>query len=323
MKILVTGSEGSLMQHVIPELLAKGHQVIGVDSFYRYGRVDRERDYHFIEGDLYEKKFVDEITAGVDYIIQAAAIIYGVKGFHAYPADILSKDVTLHQNILWSALENGVKKVVYISSSMVFERCVTVPSKEEDVDDMQVPFTDYGLSKLVGERLSRAFHRQYGLAYCIWRPFNIITPFERAEQEIGFSHVFADFIERLIVMKENPLTIIGDGEQVRCFTWIGDVAAAIAEYSFDPLTDQEIFNLGNPVPITMKDLARKIFIKAQHKGLIDSDQTLAFKSIPAYADDVRVRIPAIEKAQRVLGWTPALSLDEALDLCIDEAAGYL
>ncbi len=323
MNILVTGSEGSLMQHVIPGLLKAGHEVTGVDSFYRYGKIDRERQYRFVEGDLYDRRFVDSLTGNMDYVIQAAAIIYGVRGFHAYPADILSKDVTLHQNVLWSALEAGVKKVAYISSSMVFERCVSVPSAEEDVEDMPVPLTDYGLSKLVGERLCRAFDRQYGLNYCIWRPFNIITPFERAEKEIGFSHVFADFIERLIVRQENPLTIIGDGEQVRCFTWIDDVAEAIAAYSFDNRTDRQTFNLGNPVPVTMAELARKIYDRGREKNLIKNPEALTFKYLPAYDDDVRVRIPAIEKAKNLLGWEPCLCLDRALDICIDEAAGFL
>ena len=224
MKILVTGSEGSLMQFVIPVLQERGHEVIGVDNFIRYGEIERERNYEFVRGDLTNKDFVDELVSGVDGVIQAAALIYGVGGFHKYPADILSKDVVLHQNILWSMVKHNVKKIAYISSSMVYERCNNHPSKEEDAFESLVPSTDYGLSKLVGEKMCRAFAKQYGIEYVVWRPFNIITPYEVAENEQGMSHVFADFIKNLIVEKKNPLPIFGDGEQIRCFTWIGDIA---------------------------------------------------------------------------------------------------
>ncbi len=321
MKILIAGSEGSLMQAVIPILIKEGHSIVGVDNFSRYGKIERHRNYNFIQGDLTDAEFVNSITKGVDLIIQGAAIIYGVKGFHEYPADILGKDVSLHQNVLKAALKNNVKKVVYISSSMVYERATMTPSSEIDVEDMQVPFTDYGLSKLVGERLSRAYHKQYGLKYTIWRPFNIITPYEKAEKEIGFSHVFADFIERIVVKKENPLRIIGDGEQIRCFTWIHDVANAIAMHSINAASDLKIYNIGNPKPIKMKDLAFLIHQKAVNLKLIEPS-TLNFQYLDAPIDDVKIRIPSIEKISKELGWQPLVSLEEALDVCLLEVTKY-
>jgi nucleoside-diphosphate-sugar epimerase len=321
MKILIAGSEGSLMQAVIPILIKEGHSIVGVDNFSRYGKIERHRNYNFIQGDLTDAEFVNSITKGVDLIIQGAAIIYGVKGFHEYPADILGKDVSLHQNVLKAALKNNVKKVVYISSSMVYERATMTPSSEIDVEDMQVPFTDYGLSKLVGERLSRAYHKQYGLKYTIWRPFNIITPYEKAEKEIGFSHVFADFIERIVVKKENPLRIIGDGEQIRCFTWIHDVANAIAMHSINTASDLKIYNIGNPKPIKMKDLAFLIHQKAVNLKLIEPS-TLNFQYLDAPIDDVKIRIPSIEKISKELGWQPLVSLEEALDVCLLEVTKY-
>ncbi|HZH97409.1 MAG TPA: NAD-dependent epimerase/dehydratase family protein, partial [Fimbriimonadaceae bacterium] len=157
MKILVTGSEGSLMQAVIPKLIEQGHEIVGVDNFFRYGRIERQRNYELKEGDLADDSFVRSImTPDLDAVIQGAARIFGVAGFHAYPADILGRDVVLHQNILWQAKDlKNIQRVVYISSSMVYERCTSVPSYEREVDDMRIPFTDYGLSKLMGERLSR------------------------------------------------------------------------------------------------------------------------------------------------------------------------
>jgi len=319
LNILVCGSEGSLMQATISYLLGEGHYVRGVDNFFRYGRVERKRDYEFIEGDLCDADFARKMCKGVDVVIQAAARIFGVHGFHKYPADILSKDVVLHQNVLWEALNSKIQKVVYISSSMVYERAKKVPAEEGDVDDMPVPHTDYGLSKLVGERLCKGFHKQYGLKYTIWRPFNIITPYEKGEDEPGISHVFADFMKRIVIDRQNPMDILGDGEQIRCFTWIEDVASAIAKHSLQPTTDCEVFNLGNPEPITMKELATRIYNLAKEKGVIQEGQNLGFTSLPTYEDDVRVRIPSIEKAKRVLGWEPRVGLDEALHKCVDVA----
>ena len=142
MKILVTGSEGSLMQFVIPHLIKNGHEVLGVDNFARYGVIERDREYEFIRGDLTDKEFVDQIMEGVDGVMQAAALIYGVGGFHKYPADIISKDVALWQNILWAMVKHNVKKIAYISSSMVYEKCDIHPSKEEYVMESLIPSTD-------------------------------------------------------------------------------------------------------------------------------------------------------------------------------------
>ena len=315
MNILVCGSEGSLMQDTIPHLLGMGHNVRGVDNFFK-GRVEHAREYEFIEGDLCDVNLVKKVSKGIDIVFQAAAQLFGLKGFHKYPADILSKDVVLHQNILWEALNSNIQKVVFISSSMVFERTTKIPSEEDDVDDIPTPLTDYGLSKLVGERLCKAFHQQYGLRYTIWRPFNIITPKERAEEEPGIAHVFADFIKKIIVERQNPVEVFGDGEQIRCFTWVGDVASAIAKYSLESVTDCEVFNLGNPEPTTMKELALKIYEMARKEGLIKGEGELKFKYLPAFEDDVKFRVPAISKARKMLGWQPTVELDEALKRCV-------
>ena len=300
------------MQFVIPHLIRCGHEVIGVDNFARYGVIERERDYTFVQGDLTDMAFVDQIMEGIDGVVQAAALIYGVGGFHKYPADILSKDVVLHQNILWAMKKHNVEKVAYISSSMVYERCQEHPSSEEHVMESLIPSTDYGLSKLVGERLCMAFHQQFGIKYVIWRPFNIITPYESAEKEQGMSHVFADFINNIVVKKMNPLPIIGSGEQVRCFTWIDDVAKLIGEFSFDQKTDNQEYNIGNPEPITMKELALLM-----HEG----PEPLEFETVREYADDVMVRIPDVTKAIEELGFEPSVKVKESVDICLKHIKG--
>lgn len=323
MKVLVTGSEGSLMQAVIPLLLKKGHVVYGVDNLARYG----ERlgiagnDYNFIKCDLTDRLSVERLVEQVrpDYIIQAAATIYGVGGFNKYCGEMY-KDITLHDNVLRAATRCCVKKVIYISSSMVYENCpqdIAYPVKEDIVGNYPAPYTDYGLSKFVGERVSHAYHRQHGLKYTIWRPFNIITPYEKSEsEEVGISHVFADYIKNIVIEKKKPLPILGDGYQIRCFTWIDEVAAAIADYSFSEKTDNKTYNLGNPEPISMRVLAEKIKdIAAKEFGLLD-DYFLLYETIGDYTNDVRVRIPDCEKAKNDLGWEARMKVDDSIRMCL-------
>ncbi len=307
--ILVTGSEGSLMQYVIPVLQSEGYIITGVDNFARYGKIDRDRNYKFIKGDLTDKKFVDYIMKDIDGVVQAAALIYGVGGFHKYPADILSKDIVLHQNILWSMVKNEIDKIAYISSSMVYERSNNHPCKEEDAFEAKIPNTDYGLSKLAGERLCIAFAKQFNINYTIWRPFNIITPHEKGENEQGISHVFADFIKHLVIEKKNPLPIFGDGEQIRCFTWIEDIAKAIGKYSFKKVTDNKTYNIGNPEPITMKELANLIY---------QGEDNLEFQTTKDFKDDVKIRIPDISRAKADLNFSPTIKVKEAVRICVDQ-----
>ncbi len=305
------------MQEVIPLLIEKGHAITGVDNFARYGEIERERAYKFVRGDLTDPDFVDTVVRDVDAVVQAAALIYGVGGFNKYPADILSKDINLHQSIMHAMLRNDVRKMVYISSSMVYERCAKHPSAEEDVDESLIPSTDYGLSKLVGERITRAFHRQYGIGYTIWRPFNIITPHEVGENDLGLSHVFADYIKNIVKEQRTELPIIGDGEQIRCFTWIGDVARGIADFSFDERAANQSFNLGNPEPVTMRHLASVIYEQAKLKGLVSGNGNgLSFKTEKSFPDDVRIRIPDVSKAKNILGWEPTLKVAESVERCL-------
>lgn len=304
------------MRAAIPRLLEHGHTVRGVDNFVRYGAQAPPEGIEFLAGDLTDPAVVREAMQGVDGVIQAAAQIYGVAGFHRYPADILQKDTSLHGLILRQAVAQGTERVVYISSSMVYERTPEV-AREADVANMLAPLTDYGLSKLMGERLSQAFAAQYGLPYTIWRPFNIIGLHEHAAgADPGVSHVFADFIQRIVVERQNPMLILGDGLQVRSFTWIDDVAAAIAGYSFASQTRNEDFNLGNPEPVTMRELAQRIYGLCHELMGQQPAEPLRFLPEPSFADDVKVRIPSIEKAQAVLGWQPTVRLDEMLRRCI-------
>lgn len=320
-KVLVCGSEGNLMQHVIPKLLNNGYDVYGVDNLFRHGvKRNKKNEYHFFKTDLVDRRAVNKLFDNIspDYVIQAAARIYGIGGFNEYCADILGEDITLHNNVLRACANQGIERFVYISSSMVYETKQS-ESKETDADNIVAPKTEYGLSKLTCERLTIAYYKQYGVPYTIWRPFNIVAPDEEGEWEQGRSHVFADFIENILVDKLNPLPIIGDGLQVRCFTHVDDVSTAIADFSFNHnIAENQIYNLGNTEPYTMKLLAYLIHSLGVKHGIIEN-YPLKFKTVRRYENDVRVRIPNVSKAKKHLGWKPIIKTYESLEECVLKA----
>ena len=317
MKILITGSEGSLMQAVIPKLLAQGHEITGVDNLYRHGTksFSADIDYPLYQIDLADRTETLKIfNTKFDAVFLAAAKLYGVGGFHHYCADIISDDTAVQGNILKGCVHSDVNRVVYISSSMVYEsgvQDINTPLIESMTELAVMPKTDYGLSKLLGERMCEAFRQQYGLNYTIWRPFNIVNPKETAMSQQGFSHVIADYIKNICVNKLKPLQILGDGEQIRCFTWLDDVAEIIANHSFSDKTNNQAINICNVEPISMKQLAEKIYQKV---GMPD---TLNFVTAKNYKNDVLVRVPSIEKLKSIMGNYDFKSTDHIIEQCIN------
>jgi nucleoside-diphosphate-sugar epimerase len=316
MNMLISGSEGSLAQMVIPEFLKLGHSVIGVDNFVRYGAIERKRNYQFLQMDLTDSSRVQDFfaTHKVDTVFHAAALVYGVVGFHEKPADIIVDNNLMTMNLLKYGADK-IRHFIYLSSSMVYEKSNRVPHKEEDADLSQVMSTSYGLSKYIGERVVKSFHEQYGTKFTIWRPFNIITPYEPSEDQ-GVSHVFADMIRKIIVERQQPLKVLGDGQQVRCFTNIFDVAEAIAAFSFDPRAQNEIFNIGNPEPVTVLQLTEMIVDIAKAHKLLPESYALTYEHLPIYADDVRLRIPDVSKMESVFSWRAKTTLRQSLEQCI-------
>lgn len=317
-RVLLCGSEGYLGQSLIDQFLKAPDQyeVFGVDIGPR-GRL--KGSYKFLGVDLTDAYSVDNIfeQAQPQIVINAAATIYGVGGFHANPAKILSNDLQLHINLL-KAFEQfrefGAEHFVYISSSMVYEG--RFGGDEET--PLMLPNTDYGLSKLTGERLVKAYNQQYGVPYTIYRPFNIINPYEMANDKSaqGTHHVFADFLNNIVVQKKSPLPIIGDGSQIRCFTWHEDVASGIVQNLNKAETLNQTFNLGSTEAVTMRNLAKMIVEIAKKNGYLNENYALDFETVKSYADDVKTRIPEVMKAKEILGWEATTNLTNSIEACM-------
>lgn len=312
-RVLVTGSEGSLAQWII-DLWQHQYHITGIDNCQRHGAADRPRSYDFRQGDLRDRAWVDAVVRDTKprWILHCAAQIYGVHGFHLWSADILANNLASTANICQSAVRHGVEKLAYVSSSMVYERVREFPLQEHSTNDSPMPYTAYGISKLIGERTVQEHGAQHGLDWVIWRPFNIVTPLEHSESEPGIAHVFADFIHKIVRERQPVLEMFGDGSQVRCFTWIDDIAKIMARCSWDSATTAGVYNIGSETPTRIRDLGEMIWQRSGRSG------EFRVHALPQYHDDVQTRIPNCDRA-RSLGWQHTKTLEQLVDICLEQA----
>jgi len=213
-----------------------------------------------------------------------------------------------------------LQKVTYMSSSMVFESTTQWPSVEGDERKVPPPISSYGFQKLAVEYYARAAWDQYQLPYTIIRPFNCVGTGEmRALGEIevlsgnvqlAMSHVVPDLVQK-ILKGQDPLRVLGDGSQVRHYTYGADLARGIVLAMESPDALNEDFNLSTAESTTVLELAEMIWHKI--KG---PDVPFRYDSDPAYEHDVQLRVPSVEKAKQVLGFEALTSLDETLDIVI-------
>ena len=181
-KVLLTGSEGFIGSYVVKRLLDLGYEVVGIDNFSKYGRLERNHsndpNYTLIEGDVKDFDLLYENLKFCDYFIAGAAMIGGISYFHEFAYDLLSENEKIISNSTDVAIkcfqEEKLKRVVYLSSSMVFESTNIYPSTEESLYVTPPPISSYGFQKLSVEYFAKAAFEQYGLEYSIARPFNCV-----------------------------------------------------------------------------------------------------------------------------------------------------
>ncbi|MEM2121372.1 MAG: NAD-dependent epimerase/dehydratase family protein, partial [Candidatus Woesearchaeota archaeon] len=185
-RVIVTGGAGFIGSNVVNELKNKGYEVCVIDNLSKKESKLRN-DIKFIKLDLTREK--ETIKAFKDYecVIHLAAKIGGIGYFHKYPATILSENNKINSSVFSACVKNNIKRIIYISSSMVFESTKRFPSKEEDVYNIPPPKTAYGFSKLSGEYYCKAFYEEFGLKYTIIRPFNAYGINEYPGEEVGYA----------------------------------------------------------------------------------------------------------------------------------------
>ena len=329
-KILITGSQGFIGSYLCQEFLNKGYKVIGIDNFSKYGPVTRPQDsdpnFHLIEMDVIDfdpKNIPDEIK-DIDHLIAGAAMIGGISYFHKYAYDLLATNERIMASTFDLALElyknHKLKKITVLSSSMVFENTELSPTPESEVKTCAPPMSTYGFQKLAVEYFAKGALEQYDLPYTIIRPFNCVGVGEEdalSDHEIKsgnikmmLSHVLPDIINK-IKKGQDPLHILGSGNQVRCYTNGLDIARGIRLAVESPAATNEDFNISTPVATTVLELAKIVW------DILNPDKEFSFVSDEPYLYDVQRRIPNTDKAKEVLGFEAEVPLEDSIKEVID------
>jgi UDP-glucose 4-epimerase len=323
-RILVTGSAGFIAGYLVADLLAAGHEVIGLDNYSKYGPVERSYDnnpkFQRVIEDAKEVEHLKRLLRDCDHFVAGAAIIGGISLFHELAYDLIAENERItaaaFDAAIWAHKNAQLQKITVVSSSMVYESTSVYPTPEGEQRRCPSPQSTYGFQKLATEYFAQGAWEQYQLPFTILRPFNCIGVGERralSDKEIlsgnvklAMSHVVPDLVQK-VLKGQDPLHILGDGRQVRCYTYGGDLARGIRLAIESPKARNEDFNLSTPVATTVLELAEVIWRKVR------GNEPLRVVSDKPYSYDVQRRIPSVEKAKTQLGFEATTSLSEALD----------
>jgi UDP-glucose 4-epimerase len=245
-------------------------------------------------------------------VIHLAAIGGGIARLHELPHTLIQLNNALTDSIVQVAIDQGIERFVYVSSSMVFERATQFPTIEEHVSECPAPRSAYGFSKLAGEVYARAAHDQHGLRYTICRPFNAYGPGELPDPaEPGIAHVVPDLIHKAL-SGQTPLQIFGTGQQTRTLTHVDDIGDGIVTAMASPAGENEDFNLSASEELTVAEIARVIW---EACGRLPEE--FALENLPTFDVDVQRKWPSVEKARRLLGWEAKVDLREGIAATVE------
>jgi len=304
-RVLVTGGAGTIGSAVVRRLLRDPDWEVRVSDQRPAPQWMREGcEVHM--GDLRDAAEARAAIAGCTHVIHLAAIVGGIANFHKLPYTLTEVNNGLYNGVFRAALETGVERFTYVSSSMVFERAEEFPTPEDYLPRCPVPRSAYGFSKLTGEIYCRAAHDEFGLPFTICRPFNAYGPGELPDAEPGIAHAVPDLIRKSLPGVA-PLEIFGSGEQTRTLTHVDDIADGIVTATGHPDGLCEDFNISASDERTVAEIAALCWEAA---GNDPADLELAH--VPSFDVDVQRRWPSVEKAQRLLGWQARIGVREGI-----------
>lgn len=307
LKVLITGGGGFLGSHLADGFIARGDEVfvldIGPDA--KVAHLLSHPCFHFIPDSISSIQILESLVMKCDLIYHLAAVV-GVEHYVADPYKVLNVNVNGTQAVLMAAYKFD-KKVVFSSTSEVYGRNRDIPFREESDRVLGSPAVDrwcYSTSKAVGEHFCFAYKRM-GLKFTIVRYFNVYGP--RLDW-LDKGRVITIFLGQLL--RNEPVTVIGDGKQTRCFTYVDDAVAATMAAGLLPEANGGIFNIGTDSEISMGELAATL------RRLTGSTSPIVFvpkESVYGESyEDISRRVPDITRMRNVLGVTPRVGLEEGL-----------
>ena len=325
MRVLVTGAAGFISGYLVPELLEAGHEVVGVDDFSKYGPVIKSYDghprYRFVQGDAKDAALLTDLAADCHQVVAAAAMIGGISYFHQFAYDLLAENERILAATFDAAIgahrDGPLARIVVVSSSMVYESATVFPTPEGAELTSPPPIATYGFQKLASEYFAKGGWEQYRLPWTIVRPFNCVGIGERraardtdvmiGNVKLALSHVVPDLALKTL-KGQDPLHILGAGDQVRHYTYGGDLARGIRLAMESDRAVNEDFNLSTATSTTVTELARAIWHKVH-----GPERPFRTVSDPPFEHDVQFRVPDVRKAHDVLGFEATTTLDAMLD----------
>ena len=315
MRYLVTGGAGFIGSHLIESLINRSDQVVVLDdlstgSSKNLSKVADKITVH--NGSILDPQLVDKLVADCDYVIHLAAAL-GVFNIVNKPLESLKTNLQGSEIILQAA-DKYRKPVLIASTSEIYGKNEKVPLNEEDDRIIGHPLKSrwsYSEAKAVDESLAYFYHLENKLPVRIVRFFNTVGP-----RQVGhYGMVVPRFIEA--ALKNEPLSIYGSGEQIRCFCHISDVIRALLLVIDSDQAVGEVFNIGNNQQSSINQLAEQVISLLGSKSKIER---ISYKdAYPQGFEDMQRRVPDISKIKRVLGWSPQLDLDQIIK---DIAASY-
>lgn len=309
--VLVTGGAGFIGSRVVDMLHKQGAKIRVVDNLSK-GEASNLRhiinDIEFIQDDLLNPSVAEKSMKNIDVCFHFAARIGGIGYFHKYPATSVRDNAIMNINI-WDAAKETKPKMICLSSSMVFERTEIFPTPEKAVFLSPPPLTGYGFSKLMSEYIATTYNEEFDIPYVICRPFNAYGPGERTGDYIGYAHVIPDLYKK-IVSGQNPVEILGEGNQSRSYTFVDDTADGIIFLAENEKALNNDFNIATGVETDVKELAEIIWKLCRKK------EPIKFKHVKAFKYDVQRRVPDVSKIKSI-GWRPKYTMEQGLKITID------
>ncbi|MEA2419350.1 MAG: hypothetical protein QOE60_1556 [Thermoleophilaceae bacterium] len=304
-RVLVTGGAGTIGAAVVRRLIDDAAWDVRV-SDQREAPVWMRDACEVHTGNLLSSEQARAAMSGCTHVIHLAAIVGGIANFHKLPHTLLEVNNGLYNAVFRAALDEPVERLVYVSSSMVFERATEFPTTEEHLLSCPAPRSAYGFSKLAGEQYCLALHDEHQLPYTICRPFNAYGPGELPDDEPGIAHMVPDVI-RKVLAGTRPLPIFGSGEQTRTLTHVDDIASGIVTAMAHPAGENEDFNVSASDERSVAEIARLIW-----EVCGEDPAAFELEHLPSFEVDVQRRWPSVEKAKRVLGWEAQVDLRDGL-----------
>ena len=302
--VLVTGGGGFIGSNLVRALLERGDRVRVLDNFstgLRANLADVEDDLELVEGELRSYERVHNATRGVEVVFHQGALPSVPRSVHD-PLTTSAVNVEGSLNVLLAARDEGVARVVCASSSSVYGNGGTLPRSESQAPD---PISPYAVAKLAAERYAVSFHRVYGLETIALRYFNVFGP--RQNPASQYAAVVPRFIRAIADGEAVP--IHGDGEQSRDFTYVANVVDANLIAAERPGVGGSIVNVATGRQASVNDLADAI------GAALGRDVRKEY--LPERAGDVRDSWADVTEAERLLGWTPRIGLEDGLRLTIE------